>query len=796
MYAVFGIFAAVLFGSELYQRRVCGVCSCQALRMLSLFIAVSLVGGLYCGKELDRSDPLTLRNGEVVCVKGMVTSIQSGDYYKLTVKIDGRDPGDGYGGSNVLVRVYKGDLDAKMLTGAKVTINGEVSLPTAQRNPGCFDYRAYLRTIRVWVVLSCDSNNIIVNESNAYSLSGIFLNKLALLKYSLLERVSAAADDDTAAMLAGMLFGDKSGLDEDVYESFQKNGTAHILSVSGIHVAIVYAFIMKLLGGRKGPSTAAVSAVGLFIYAALAQFAPSVIRASLMILTHIAAMLLRRRYDLLTGACASAGVMLLANPLQLFNMGFQLSFLAIFAMAFAIPFLDRYLVPLKSSRIKLRRGKQEMSFDTLKEGGVQEIIRKLLRGILPLVVIQGGMAPYTAYAFNYFSAAAFFINIPVIALAGLIIPIGTVLMLLMRINDTLFDLGASAVENLTWVMTVLNDAGYRLAWGHTAVVSPPETWLLLYYMLFFIVSSESFRIIWQRKNKKYISVTAAILVCGLFLAWCAPGSGWDKSSLVFVDVGQGDCLHIRTPDGKNILIDSGGSATYSVGEKLLLPYLLKNGVSKLDLVLITHLHTDHFQGVVELSQYMKIDKLALYEGNCLLEDEISAKLAMSSEKLMYVYAGERLILSDGVYTDILFPERCSKEEYERVILTEEDENKSSLLMKLNYHGISVLMTGDLGFEGEDALLAAYAGDEDFLRASILKVGHHGSRYSTGNIFLETISPIVAVFQVGKNTFGHPHPTVLEKMKSAGVEIYRNDISGAIMFIIDEGGGCVIRTMLD
>jgi competence protein ComEC len=772
-----------------------GVVLGQPARLLPLLLAAAIIGGGHCGNELDRRDPLEGMAGRMVEVSGTVLAAQQSGYCKLTLRAENGGAGSPFCGQKILVTAYGGAADPKLLVGAEVTVRGEMSLPQAARNPGCFDYRAYLATLKIRVILSCDDNDIMVIQMGR-TLEGRFLNRLAVLKHTLIERVQEVSGEATAAMLAGMLFGDKSGLDEDVYEAFQKNGTAHILSVSGIHVAIVYAFIMKLLGGRKGPAAALLSAAGLFAYAALAQFAPSVIRASLMILTHIVAMLLRKRYDLLTGACAAAGGMLAFNPLQLFNMGFQLSFLAIFSMAFAIPFLDRYVAPLKSEKVKMGRGKQELSLDSLREGGAREIARKLLRGAVPLVVIQAGMAPYTAYAFNYFSAVAFFINIPVIAIAGLLIPIGVALMPLMWLDSTLFGLASSAVESLAWAMSAMNEVGYGLPWGHMVTVSPPETWLFLYYAAFFTLSSESFRIFWQRREWKRISAVALAMLCGLFAVWCAPGSGWDKSSLVFVDVGQGDCLHIRTPGGRNILIDSGGSANRAVGEKTLMPYLLKNGVGKLDLVLITHLHTDHFQGAVELSWHMGIDRLAVYEGNQLLEGDILAKTALEKGNMLYVYAGERVILDEGVHADILFPPRRGQREYERIVLADEDENKSSLLMKLDYRGVSVLMTGDLGFDGEDALLAAYNGNEGALRSSILKVGHHGSRYSTGSRFLEAVSPELAVFQVGKNTFGHPHPSVIEKIEQSGARIYRNDTSGAIMFSIDENGACKAKTMVE
>ncbi|MDR3296186.1 MAG: DNA internalization-related competence protein ComEC/Rec2 [Clostridiales Family XIII bacterium] len=816
LYALPGASALALFFHIRRQTRTYGLALHPGLRLTPLFLAVFIAGGLYCGAQLDRKDPLEGQVGALAEIRGTVVAVQAkkpaaspfaaqeeaeaedewtgkSDYHKVTVSLRG---GPSVSGSRkILVNVAGADLEPADLIGAEVTVRGRVSLPATKRNPGCFDYRLYLKTMNIRVILSCNDNDITVNNPGRYSPAGFALNRLASLKYALLERLREYLDAKNVGILAGMLFGDKSLMDEDLYEAFQKNGTAHILSVSGIHVAIIYACVIRLLGNRRGPFPSLIVALTLLLYAAMAEFAPSVVRASVMILTHVVAMLLRRRYDLLTGACAAAGAMLLWNPLQLFHTGFQLSFLAIFTMAFSIPFLDRYVAPTKEEQ-QAKHGKPGRNHAGTKEVLRMEAPRRILRGALPLFAIQAGMAPYTAYVFNYFSLSAFVLNIPVIFLANLIIPIGAALLFLLHVSETAFGVGASAAEILINMMTALNDGAAALPWGHMSVTSPLPGALVLYYGLFFLLSSESFRVAWARKNKRALGARAVLLLFCLALTLAAPGLGRDRSALVFVDVGQGDCLHIRTPDGKNILIDSGGSLSYSVGKNVLLPYLLKNGVKQIDLALITHLHTDHYLGLVELANEFPVKKLAVYEGNRLRQEEILRDTGLDPADLLYIYAGERLTLGKDVYVDVLFPEKQDEDAYERLILTEEDENKSSLLMKLVYRGVSALMTGDLGFEGEDALIAAWRGNEAMLRCDLLKVGHHGSRYSTGDAFLRAVAPRAAVFQVGAtNTFGHPHPTVLEKCEKSGIMIFRNDQSGAILFRIGKDGEIGVRTVI-
>ncbi|MEL7658251.1 MAG: MBL fold metallo-hydrolase, partial [Bacillota bacterium] len=321
--------------------------------------------------------------------------------------------------------------------------------------------------------------------------------------------------------------------------------------------------------------------------------------------------------------------------------------------------------------------------------------------------------------------------------------------------------------------------------GFFNMVSPPIFILLIYYGFFFFLSSEFFRILYQRKRwKRIASICGMILILSL-LTTAVTGNDYHKANLIFVDVGQGDCLHIRTPEGRNILIDGGGSLNYDVGKKILLPYLLKNGVKSIDLAVVTHLHDDHYLGITQLSKNMKIKKLGTYEANMFREQEILTETNLKKENMLYLTGGDRIRIEKDIWIDVLYPEEHSEDEYKELILEEKDENRSSLFLKLYYKGLTVLMTGDLGVEGEQEIMEAYGDQPEMLSVDVLKVGHHGSRYSTSDTFLDAVDPEVAIFQVGKNNFGHPHPTIIDKCAKKGIIIYRNDKDGAIIFKYDE-----------
>ncbi|NLD87562.1 MAG: MBL fold metallo-hydrolase, partial [Clostridiales bacterium] len=224
-------------------------------------------------------------------------------------------------------------------------------------------------------------------------------------------------------------------------------------------------------------------------------------------------------------------------------------------------------------------------------------------------------------------------------------------------------------------------------------------------------------------------------------------------------------------------------------------YLLKNGINKIDLALVTHLHQDHYGGIASLARLMPVNKLAIYEGNFLKEDLLMADTGLDKEDLLYLTAGDRITIDKNVFIEVLHPERKCTETYREIMEDEEDENLSSLVVRVSYKGIFVLVTGDMRFEGEklvmDSKLPQNAGA---LKADILKVGHHGSRFSTSSDFVVAVDPQVAIIQVGKNNFGHPHRDTIEMISKKGIMIFRNDDQGAVILNIKENE-VKIHTML-
>jgi competence protein ComEC len=620
-------------------------------------------------------------------------------------------------------------------------------------------------------------------------------------------------------LFAGMMFGGKSEMDDESYDMFRRNGVAHILSVSGLHVAIVYAFFTLLLGRRRTPAVYLAIAAALVCYAAMSEFSPSVVRAVTMIALHLFSKIIRARYDLLTGTCAAALFMLIASPLDLMGAGFRLSFLAVLLLAFGIPFAGRYVGYRDAATGKALSARAVGERFSVGGGspGLGMLLREKAVGImLPLLVIQLGMAPMIAYEFNYVSLSGLVVNPPVAALAGWALPVGICMFIAgaLPLPGFLFGLAAQGETAMAGLIGAMVRTADAIPYGHINVASPPAPLLFAFYGLLFFALSETGVVIRARRGRGRVLAVCACVVLAAAVSLASPLCRQDRSSLVFVDVGQGDCLHIRTPDGRNYLVDGGGSADYDVGSKILLPYLLKNGVTRLDGVFATHLHMDHWKGLCELSRSIDVGKVYIYEGSAYNAER--RKIAADEEDFVFIAQGDSVALGEGVRLETLWPPRRTDEEYRGMAAEEAagggDENRNSLVMKVDYEGVTAMMTGDAGEEAERVLLDAYgAGSEAAsgsgvaagsplaspdspaalnLGSRILKVGHHGSRYSTTDDFLAAVRPDAAVIQVGRNNFGHPTADVLDKLAANGIMIFRNDLGGAVMFAVR--GGKVIN----
>ncbi|HCU07545.1 MAG TPA: DNA internalization-related competence protein ComEC/Rec2 [Clostridiales bacterium] len=705
-------------------------------------------------------------DGQVVRLSGVITKVEVKEYYlALTLAVDQGGP---IGETSLNIREktllqlelqpgeYPVDYPYR-LAGKRAECSGRISCPEGRRNPGGFDYRLYLQGKGIHTLFRASRYRFDALETEKHLLHGLSIKKGEFLKLAG-ERMSP----EGFSLLAGLLFGEKNYIQEDVYEGFRQSGMGHIFAVSGLHVGLLYAVLLKISRGWRRDVSLAVMLGTIITYAALANFSTSVLRATGMAILAMLARPLRGRYDLPTAASATALILMTVNPFHLFDSGFQLSFLAAYSIGVALPVVD-----LKIKELADRHKKEWIT----SAGNI----------LCPCAVVQVGMAPLIAYHFLLFAPAGFLVNPPALLLAGLLLPIG-LLMFLVSLTlgisawlgpagtlaaDVLFSALTGIAEGLATLLLRLSALGQAVPGGGMCP-APPIGLLVMFYMIFFLFFSETRFILLRRgKHVCFRLLSSACLIAAVTFPFICGVSGsllpwrYHTPLVTFLDVGQGDCIHIQ--DGNiNILVDGGGSFYKDVGKTILEPYLLKNGITRIDLAFITHADLDHRKGIQELSQRMPVGKLVLSHPYIRKQDAFQD---IRCEEVVYLSAGDSVDIGANLSFRILSPRKT--------VSNAVSENDLSLVMMLDYKDVMLLLTGDLERTAESQLSGP-------LPCDVLKVAHHGSAGSTGPEFLASTSPGFAVISCGKNNVhGHPAPRVIELLEKSGIILGRTDQCGAL-----------------
>ncbi|MCQ2551047.1 MAG: DNA internalization-related competence protein ComEC/Rec2 [Clostridia bacterium] len=601
-----------------------------------------------------------------------------------------------YSKSKVLVTSYTKD---KFQASDFISVTGTFVKPKTNTNPHCFNYDRYLKTRGIFYTLNT-SNISLVSHSN--SMKARIIQKR--------EDFLSHLPDESRGLIRGICFGDKSEIDDNTLKWFQENGTAHVLAVSGLHIGLIYLAIRKLLYKKHKLIYFATVILVLSIYGLMTGWSISVIRASILILINLLSFILERRYDLTASIFTAALILLTFNPYQLYSAGFQMSFLAVLSIAF---------------------------FDRLK----------------PVFSVQIGIGIFTMYTFNYISLITVIVNIPTVFLVTYLVPLVFIQFILFTPLNIV--IGDKLTTLLTQLLKSLNGFMYHDGLFTFNTVSMRGWMVALILILIFFVKSEYFNIEMLRRNYTKLLSILLILILITPALFFNEEDRFNKADLIFVDVGQGDCLHIRD-HGRDYVIDGGP------GEKTLKPYLLKNGAGKLDATFATHNHSDHYKGLVSLSKDFNI--YTSYISSGYNTDDILAK------EHEYVNNSNTIKLSKDFTIDILWPMQGVKLE------DEEDENSVSLVLMVNLKGKKILVTGDIQQECEEELVKLY---KNKLKCDILKVAHHGSKYSTTDEFLDYANPKIAIISVGRNNYGHPAIETLDKLSTRGIKTLRTDQQGAI-----------------
>ena len=641
-------------------------------------------------------------------------------------------------------------------SGTLVYVSGTLERVEGPRNPGEFDSQQYYACQHICYFMK---NAVIEKKSRSYS---GYRQTLLDLKDRFCKILEKTAGED-APVFEAMLLGEKSDLDNELKLRYQMGGMIHILAISGLHISILGMGLFQTLkfAGLGNTGAGILSLAVMLQYGLLTGGSVSAMRAVCMFLLSVGAKILGRSYDLLTALALSAILLLLDSPAYLYSSSFLLSFGAVVGLGAVSP----YLLEITGAK------------------------KKLTKSLLSSFSVQLATLPVMLVFFGEVSVAGILLNLFVLPTVGGVLISGLISCIL-----GLFSLEAAVIAAMPGrALLFLYEQSCILAGKLpfcTWVGGLPEIWQsLIYYGCLILALTAAVRITRKQKKQgkqktvkgmfhKIKAYTAAISLSVILAAGILVLSWKDRSGLriTCLDVGQGDGIVLEMPEGGAFLMDCGSSNQKNTGQYQLLPYLKSRGITCLAGIMVSHTDTDHISGIRELLDFMarglssvKAETLILPEWEDAGEEGYADLLELAKQAgVSCVFAGEgdRLSFQDVEMRFLAPLENASGA----------DANEEGLVMELRYRAFRGLFTGDIGEETERELIKkGLLSDVDFL-----KVAHHGSRYSTCEEFLEIVKPELAVISCSdSNTYGHPSPETIERLKISGARIACTMKSGAV-----------------
>ncbi|MBO8142724.1 MAG: DNA internalization-related competence protein ComEC/Rec2 [Firmicutes bacterium] len=699
-----------------------------------------------------------------VLLRGTVAGIpeMDGDRVHVPVRVESVQKGGRTARVRATVRV---SLPAEVAVryGDELAVRTVLRRPAPARNPGAFDYRAYLRRQGITAIASVRyARHAVftgVNRGNPA------IRYAAAVRELIRSGLRAMLAPREAAVSEAVALGNRRGMPEDVETAFRRAGVSHLLAVSGLHVAFVAAAGWRLLSLVRAPRWAnlAITAALVWMYVLASGARPPAVRAGVAGTLALAAPVVGRQRDTVTGLALAALILLIHNPLVLTDASFQLSFAATGAIVAA-------------------------------HDPLRHLLRKLPRPLASLAAVtvaaQLGVAPLLAYTFQEVSLVGLVASLVGGPLTALLVPGALVGGLLYHVWP---QAAAVFAIPLGWLVTCLvefNELLARLPWALIEVRRPWEGTVAFWWAAGLLLAQGGRMTVVQRRGIGWACALAA--VWGLWVPILNPPPGLE---MIVFDVGQGDAVFLRTPSGATALVDGGGSRwsgdeeVFNGGRDVIIPYLQREGIRRIDVVVVTHPHTDHLAGIVPVLAGRRVG-LAVDGGQPApvpAWEEYVRLLDSRGVPRWIAQPGDIIRLDDETTLEVLHaPARLDGPEYGRSL------NDYSVVVRVRYGRTAALLTGDLDVAGQWQLLTS---GRD-VKADVVKVPHHGSRLSLVSDFYEAVGARLAVISVGPNNYGQPHPEVLAALEESGAQVFRTDVHGAVKLWTDGTTWSVEPTLSD
>lgn len=755
-------------------------------KVLILIVIVSIISNSIILVKEKRYDTLYEKLDKIE-ITGIIVDVDeiNKSNYKSTykVKVLSVNGSDKFKNTYIILNVNK-KKKINIQYGNKVIVKGEYKEPERARNYGGFNYKEYLKQLDVYGI---------VNASNVEILEGKFLSKVEYVIYDLKSNIKEHAkkyiDKEAYPIFMGLILGDTSNLNDDIKEQFKNANISHVLAISGMHISCIIigcSIVLNKLIGKRFSKIFTI--LVLVFYLLLTGFSASTIRAGIAGILVILGKVIHRKSDIWTSMAISILITLIYNPYLIQNVGLQFSYIG----TIGIILLNKSI----SKLINKRKSK------------IKEIL-------VVCISAQIAILPLSIFHFNTIGIYFLLTNLLLSLIIGptVIISFVFLIIILIPIFNLVFlsNVIGFLINILIKIILLISNFSF-LPFSKIYIKTPTIFTIVSFYMLvstinliYSVKTKESvngteLRIKYLievvkykfRKNKKRILLI--IVISSIFVSLLKFVIIKSDLNIHFVDVGQGDCCFIETPNKRTILIDGGGSETsgYDIGKNTLIPYILDRGYTKIDYIIISHFDTDHVGGILTVMEELEVGEVIISKQVEDSENYRRFKEIVKEKRIKVIIVGEgdNLQIEKDLYFDILWPNN-------EKLITENILNNNSIVCKMNYKNFSMLFTGDIEETAEKEILKEYKNDLHILRSTILKVGHHGSKTSSTQVLLEVVKPKIALIGVGENNkFGHPNDDVLKRLKKIGSRIYRTDKMGEISIALDNKGRIRIEKIMD
>lgn len=640
-------------------------------------------------------------------------------------------------GKQILCYLAEGEELPKI--GSTIQITGKVRNFRKATVPGQFDARSYY---------SISGYSFQCNQTTIQFQSGQF-NTVREALFHLQKRCSSILDEtlpeEDASLMKTMLLGEKSVLSDEIKSLYQKNGIAHVLAISGLHVSLIGMTLYRLLKKLSLPGILCGGAPAciMVLYGLMTGFSVSSLRAILMFSLHMGAVLCKRTYDLITAVFVAAAVVVIRQPLSFYSSSFLFSFGCVFSIGFLVPALT-----------KERPDRKQKS--------------TAMQSFLSGAALTASSLPLQMAFFYQVPVYATFLNLLVIPLMSFLLPCGILLLPLYGWLGISMPF-AAVISGILGVYETACRMLEKLPFSMLITGKPASVLIVLYVAVLFILVLKKKR--WTLKRRWMVLLIAMfILIHGsgsFYQSTLSRLLGMEKLEIAFLDVGQGDCIVIEAPTGETFVVDCGSTSEQEVGRYRLIPYLKYRGISRLSGVIVTHTDEDHISGIRELltrkdSDGITVDALLLpdiaEESRGEAYEALTELAREQNVPVTTISRGMHLMRGDLTVT-CLHPESG---------FATEEANACSTVLLLSYLDSTVLLTGDIEEEGETLLKETLSFlPKEQRDVDVLKVAHHGSRYTTDADFLSLVRPECSVISCGENnSYGHPHAETLYRLEEA------------------------------